>query len=158
NMPSNEQNWMALQYVLGEFSDADRDAFEQRLIDEPELCEAVAQASLLVSSTRAALEPAVVPVAPQPQRGSWLAVAATSASVAALGLFAMQLPTAPRSAQRDPAAAELVSLWESGGDDGDLDDADADSADAAGDVSVPGWMLAAVSLESDNPDDKVQEN
>lgn len=169
-MSIDEQNWLALRYVLDELPDAERDSFEQRLVDDPSLCEAVMKASRLVLTSRAALQPEVSLAAPAAdrtgpsRRSSWLAICAASISAAVMALFALQISLSTRPstsvAHHDPAAAELVSLWHSGsGDDSEADDADGDLADGPGDVSVPGWMLAAVSLESANdPGDKVQEN
>ena len=153
-MSNDNLNWLALQYVLGELPDAERDAFEARLAGDPSLCEAVTTASRLVLTARAALEPQVLlaRATERSNRSSWLAVAATSVSVAVVGLFALQV-SLPKPRPANPAAAELVSLWQSGtGDEAETDEPDSDMADGAGDVSVPSWMLAAVSLAEDPAD------
>ena len=175
------QNWLAMQYVLGELSESERDAFEERMSNDLAICEAVTLASRLVLTARAALgeepacrvdqltRPASVPdhsiSATHSSRSSWLAVTVVSVAMALLCLFALQLPdrspNGTEVARRDPAAAELVSLWRSGMNSGEADSDDADElTDATGDVAVPGWMLAAVSLEAaaDGPSEKVQEN
>lgn len=153
-MSNDNLNWLALQYVLGELPDSERDAFESRLAEDPSLCEAVTAASRLVLTARAALEPEVVltRATERPHHSSWLAVVATSVSVAVVGLFASQV-SLPKPRPADPAAAELVSLWQSGnGYEAETDDLDGDVADGSGDVSVPSWMLAAVSLAEDPAD------
>ena len=104
-----------------------------------------------------------IAVSPSSVRSSWVAVGGT-VCVALLALFALQVPlSSHRStdlAERHPAAAELVSLWHSGvPDDLEAEDPDGDLADGVGDVSVPDWMLAAVSLQlRDDPNGPVQEN
>lgn len=52
-------SWLAMQYVLGELSDADRDQFEIRLADDLAACEAVAQASRLQLALQAAIASSV---------------------------------------------------------------------------------------------------
>ena len=171
-----QRNWLAMQYVLGELSDSDSAAFEERLADDLATCEAVTSASRFVLTARAALsEPTIdfvaVAVAGASRgrvvagssRGSWLAVAATTAALVLLCLCAIPSPKRTDVASLDPAAAELVSLWRSGTSLGDDESDDLEElADPAGDVAVPGWMLAAVSFEApettDAPSEKLQEN
>jgi len=166
-------DWLAIQYVLGELSETEQQTFEERLANDLIACEAVMRASRLVLTVRnVAVEPSAPrqpapSIAPaissvKPPRNSWLVVMAASAAVAILCLLGSQIPLnssgTPRLAGRDPAAAELVSLWRSGMATADSDSDDLDElADAAGDVAVPGWMLAAVSFEADGPNN-VQEN
>lgn len=166
----DRDDWLAMQYVLGELSESEQQAFEDRLADDLAACEAVMRASRLLLTTREVMteaQPAPVLVAVatspiKPQRNSWLVVVVSSAAVAMLCLLGLQTPTktvgVARLTGHDPAAAELVSLWHSGmaAADSDADELD-ELADAAGDVAVPGWMLAAVSFEADGPDN-VQEN
>lgn len=169
-----QRNWLAMQYVLGELSESERAAFEERLADDLAVCEAVTSASRLVLTARAALsEPNVdlVSVAGASRgrvvagstRGSWLAVVVTSAALVLLCLCAIPSPKRTDVVSLDPAAAELVSLWRSGTSLGDDESDDMEElADPAGDAAVPGWMLAAVSFEApettDAPTEKLQEN
>ena len=200
------QDWLAMQYVLGELSDSERDAFEVRLTDDPAVCEAVTAASRLVLTARAAFAeldgahewdgaqepdatsanvvavnvvPAVVSgVAGRgvgAARGSWFAVAVTTAALAMLCLFILPSPNRPgiepspsRSqtevASQDPAAAAtLVSRWRSGMSlSNDEPDDVEELAEPHGDMAVPGWMLAAVAFEAsesiDGPSDMTREN
>ena len=169
-----QRNWQAMQYVLGELSDSERAAFEERLADDLATCEAVTSASRLVLTARAALSETKVDLAAVAgssrgrvvagsSRGSWLAVAATTVALALLCLCAIPSPNRMDVASLDPAAAELVSLWRSGMSPGDDESDDMEElADPSGDVAVPGWMLAAVSFEApeptDTPSEKLQEN
>ena len=166
------RNWLAMQYVLGELSELDCAAFEERLADDLAVCEAVTAASRLVLTVRAALSETKVDrvaVAGSSHsrnvagstRGSWLAVAATTAALVLLCLCAIPSPNRTDVASLDPAAAELVSLWRSGTSLGDDESDDMEElADPAGDVAVPGWMLAAVAFEApettDEPSEKLQ--
>jgi anti-sigma-K factor RskA len=178
SFPVDEQrDWLALQYVLGELSDADREAFEERLGDDLAACDAVAAASRLVLALRAAapvpevspIEPAVATDSRHPKKSAfsaWLSVVVASAAMAVLCLFATRTPVSrPTSSDVvsvDHTAVELVSLWRSGmdADEGDVDDMD-EGLESSSEDAVPGWMLAAVSLETpgiDGTSEKVQEN
>ena len=168
----DDLQWQAMQYVLGELSDAEREAFESRLADDLTACEAVTSASRLVMTTQAAMQnsprpsPRVVatPVVTTPvsRGGAWLVVALTT-SVAILCVVALQ------SSVSGPAgrvagvqeSVELVSLWRSGMDADGSDDDDSDDAGDAANDAVPSWMLAAVSFEAaalDGQPEKAQEN
>lgn len=169
-------NWLAIQYVLGELSAADCEAFEQRLANDPIACEAVAAASRLILTTREALmesashpillasDPAkkAIPAASSPvsSRSSWMAFAG---AVTAAGLVCSVLTLQTDSKNEDRSAAELVSLWRTGvpSNDSDSDDSDVELADTPSEA-IPEWMLAAVSIQSEatfeKPADKVQEN
>ncbi len=174
----DRDNWLAMQYVLGELSETEQQAFEDRLADDLAACEAVTRASRLLLTAREVLaesQPVPVLIAPatpvlvapaaapiKPPRNSWLVVVVSSAAMAMLCLLGLQAPVKTANVAtltgRDPAAAELVSLWHSGMSVADSESDDLDElADAAGDVAVPGWMLAAVSFEADGPNN-VQEN
>jgi hypothetical protein len=155
-------NWLALQYVLGELSESDRSTFELRLADDLQACEAVVAATRLAMTLQAATSivapAAVMPVRSKSLTGAWLAIGMTSAAMALSCLLVFRTPTPATPS----SAAQLVSLWHAEADAGDEDSDDGDDLmDAAGDVAVPGWMLAAVSLESprsDEPADDVKEN
>jgi anti-sigma-K factor RskA len=173
SVDNNDREWLAMQYVLGELSDAERNALEERLPGDMQLCEAVTAASRLMLTAHAAIEAnssstSIRPDSNQPRPGrSWSAVVATAAAMAMALLLVVRIPvkspTDGRLANDSPQAAELVSLWRSGSDasDDDSDDLD-DVVDDAADVAVPGWMLAAVSIEAGHPinapSDQVQEN
>jgi anti-sigma-K factor RskA len=167
SVDKNDRDWLAMQYVLGELSDAERNAFEVRLPADLELCEAVTAASRLMLTAHAAIEANSSPISVRrdsnqrtPGR-SWSAVVVMAAAMAMALLLVVRIPV--KSPNDSPQAAELVSLWRSGSDssDDDSDDVD-DIIDDAADVAVPSWMLAAVSIEAGHainaPSDQVQEN
>lgn len=161
--------WLATRYVLGELTESERDAFESRLADDLAACEAVAEASRMKLALHAALADTAIgarvttgvrvhqPVVATSRR-SWLAVGTAMISVACLILAVTFWPSEsvdPGVAGLVPtgtsagSAVELVALWRTGMQiaEVELDDADGDVLEAASDVAVPGWLLAAVSLE-----------
>lgn len=171
-----DRNWLAMQYVLGELPEHEQVAFEERLPTDLDLCEAVTAASLVLQTTRAAFTTPdtvarSVVTSPQPatkSNRSLLAVAVASAAMALAVLLVVRLPQntqqpAVLTANPNPQAAELVSLWQSGSDpdNEDADDVD-DELESGAEVAVPSWMLAAVSIEAQGsahtPSDKAQEN
>jgi anti-sigma factor RsiW len=170
---SNDRDWLAMQYVLGELPDSERNAFEERLPAEVELCEAVTAASRLMLTAHAVMEANSSSISvrrdsnPRTPGRSWSAFVATAVAMAMVLLLVVRIPvkspTDGRVANDRPQAAELVSPWRSGSDssDDDSDDMD-DVVDNAADVAVPSWMLAAVSIEAghaiNTPSDQVQEN
>lgn len=173
SVDNNDRDWLAMQYVLGGLSDAERNAFEERLPTDLQLCEAVTAASRLVLTAHAALEAnsSSISIRRDSRRRtsgrSWSALVVTAAAMAMALLLVVRIPvkspTDARVANDSPQAAELVSLWRSGSNanDDDSDDMD-DVIDDAADVAVPSWMLAAVSIEAGHainaPSDQVQEN
>ena len=177
-------NWLAVQYVLGELSESDAFAFEERLATDLVVCEAVAEAARLtltlqvaaadspVVATCATNSPRVLPDATvhsskTTPRGSWLVLAgATTAAAALLAAMSLGPASSPSTqlARVDRSASELVSLWRIGSAvaELDIDDADVELAESGAEVAVPDWLFAAVSLEQPNPaansTDERQEN
>jgi anti-sigma factor RsiW len=163
--------WLALQYVLGELSPSEQAALEIRLSDDPALCQQVADATLLLATLQAAEPvvsvPAVTAVPADPPRRRLAAVICVAA--AALCLVLAVLPREEhrlRQPGEAGAAAKLVGFWRghAGGLVALSDDLDDDHADWSND-QVPGWMIAAVSLEQhrkhttgENTDDEWEEN
>lgn len=152
--------FQAVQYVLGELSAAEQDAFEAALAEDASLCILVAEASQLLSGVQIALAESTPAMIPQPlrisaqKRDGWTAaalVAAASGMAAAL-LATFTVPSSSTFAARSSQAVQLVSLWrdagrtESGFSAGDSS-FDAEAASQSPDDRVPLWMLAAVSLE-----------
>jgi hypothetical protein len=78
-------DWLAYQYVAGEMSAADQDAFEGRLATDQAARESVAAAVELVAACQAAFErrPVVKPIKTSPQRRTALRLAVLSAALAA---------------------------------------------------------------------------
>jgi anti-sigma factor RsiW len=116
-------NWLAMQYVLDELSDADRVAFELRLADDLVACEAVAEASRMNLTLHAALAESTSSdsggkndrvnrvVAPTPRR-SWLAVGTAMISVACLFMAIAYWP----HESADPGVSQAEPSGQSAGD------------------------------------------
>ncbi len=172
-------NWLAVQYVLGELSESEASAFEERLAVDLTACEAIAEATRLTLALQLAAADRVVvrdhvaitdlsAVALSHQlelrscsmrrasRGSWLAL--TGAAMAAAGLLAA-ISLGPAGSRQEPlaqvdrTASELVSLWRTGSLMAAtvLDDADVEVDESNHEVAVPNWLFTAVSLEQLQP-------
>jgi len=159
-------DWLAEQFVLGELPPLEEEAVASRLSEDDALAAAVACASRLVAAVRAAGVASPASVAeppPQPRHGRlpsrWLLVAAGATAAAVAWLVWPTPPDRPAGPPTGAGSAALVALWraaddtnasdsESSADDGGLDEPD----------SVPGWMLAAVSLDAADGDLEVLEN
>ena len=166
-------NWLAVQYVLGELSESELLAFEERLAVDLVACEAVAQAARLTLTLQVAAadspvvaacttnSPRVLPDATvhsskTTPRGSWLVLAgATTAAAALLAAMSLGPASSPSTqlARVDRSASELVSLWRAGSAAAELniDDAEVELVESRSEVAVPDWLFAAVSLEQPNP-------
>ncbi len=166
-------NWLAVQYVLGELSESELLAFEERLAVDLVACEAVAEAARLTLTLQVAAadspvvaacttnSPRVLPDATvhsskTTPRGSWLVLAgATTAAAALLAAMSFGPAISPSTqlARVDRSASELVSLWRAGSAAAELniDDAEVELVESRSEVAVPDWLFAAVSLEQPNP-------
>ena len=163
---NDELNWLALQYVTGELSDAEQDEFEKRLLDNLAACEAVAavseicdqypqamQAADLQSETRVA-----TPIASGSRLKSWVAVLSTMAAV--MWLFVLldgtktdENDTLTRSQSETEDAAGLIAGWteseqEVALDEDSLFNLNGLDLNDGSDPDIPAWMIAAVSLEN----------
>ncbi|MBD3673534.1 MAG: hypothetical protein HUJ26_08405 [Planctomycetaceae bacterium] len=159
--PDDELNWLAFQYVAGEMTEAENEAFEERLLDDLVACEAVAAMSGLydqfqdaVALSSAANTPSVV--TPISGLRSWAAVGSTLAALA--WLFALLTGTESDSVSsvvlnESEDVASLIAGWtgsdseETLADDSTLNLNAFDLKDGT-DPEIPGWMIAAVSLEN----------
>lgn len=146
NRPNNDVRlWRSVCYLLEELPPSERDEFEAALAEDVELCVALAQATQLVAGLQAMRPlPQLRPVPHRPGRTVWLA---TAVSVAALALFAVLLSES-LTVNRPLATVRLVSLWRRGVPAAShvLSETDDDDHIAADD-HIPGWLIAAVSLE-----------
>jgi hypothetical protein len=165
-------DWLAEQFVLGELPPLEEEAVASRLSDDDALAAAVARASRLVAAVRAAalVRPsAAVEPALRPRQGRlpgrWLLVAAgaTAAAVAWL-VWPTPPPRLPGPAAL-PGSTEVVEFWQEtpelawAHDQVDqLEDSLVDDEAAAEPDTVPGWMLAAVSLDGADGEFEVLEN
>ncbi|MDZ4687154.1 MAG: hypothetical protein SH850_18915 [Planctomycetaceae bacterium] len=183
---TNDLDWLAEQYVLGELSAEDAARFEAALADSPAACEAVVAASRLVLSlqtvgwavptTTTVTSPAkelVGTAHPTDRRSGRLGrqlVAIAAVAACCLVLVLAWSPVRPTTADRQVRAEviqarELMDHWRGGRSfagpliASEEDDEAADLGDAA-----PSWMLAAVSIEKQKPahptdeDDVLEDN
>lgn len=168
----DELNWLAFQYVTEQLPENQREAFETVLADDLAACEAVAAMSELAIqlkqvSRRELSQPEKTPLGLSTRLGSWVAVGST---LVALGWIFMLLntdnsETSPRIAVSEAVtdseeAAGLIAGWT--GDEEEtvlieenfLDVETLDLNDSST-PDIPGWMIAAVSLE--NTEEKIRE-
>jgi len=156
-------DWLAEQFVLGELPPLEEEAVASRLSDDDALAAAVARASRLVATVRTALvaSPASPPPQPRHRRlpSRWLLVAAGATAAAGAWLVWLTQPPRPVGPPAGAGSAALVALWRAADDtnasdsEPSVDDGGLDEPD-----SVPGWMLAAVSLDAADGDLEVWEN
>ncbi len=165
----DESQWLAFQYVSGELSADDAESFELSMLENPALCDAVAEASLICCAVRNATanSPSVnnesetsAPAECLPElartsvqhvnRGMW----ATLVSVCCCAVVALlvsnfaptpsdQLQVAVQQGQSD--AEQLVDVWIDGASvfsDNELDDLETSDND----LEVPDWLMTAVAM------------
>jgi len=171
------RDWLAMQFVLGELTELQAAEFDAALMGDPGLCDAVVNASRLMSGIALACESNAVvshaadrlqSVGPQSRglRGRRLKLVVTAA--AALGILATvvksQLPPAAsllsssvQATFADVATADaLVSLLP----DDSMVVMDTESEefgfaeDSLSDLAAPEWLLTAVELEQDEAADE----
>jgi hypothetical protein len=166
---ADERVWRAAQYVLGELSDSDSEAFELAMLDDTELCELVLNATRLQAGIVAACRetstvmsqpvvklsvvdsvPAFVTVRSQVSR--------IAVSLAGLGLAGILLTFATGSGEQSSAElavvnvetvdalADLISESETS-ELLALQDVDTDVDPALSEVATPEWLLTAIELE-----------
>ncbi len=162
-MLNDELSWLAFRYAAGEMSPLEADAFEARMLEDLDACEAVARMALLCEAANETFKRPSAPLhaIPVKRRTPRWAIAATLASVA--WMIGIGVWFASHSREERRANAEIVGIWSSASADESatvaVEEVDAPHADAVahGDVVVPDWMLAAVRLENAD-DDEVMEN
>ena len=166
---ADERAWRAAQYVLGELSDSDAEAFELAMLDDAELCELVVnatrlQAGIVVACREASNETAapVVKLSMVDSSPEFVAVRSQvsriAVSLAGLGLAGILLIFANGSGERSSgelavvnaetvdALANLISESETS-ELLALQDVDTDVDPALSEVATPEWLLTAIELE-----------
>lgn len=148
--PSEDQLWLAQQYLLGELDNAAD--FESRLEHDPAACDAltIAARNLLLLQEALAAPRQPLPTRPHDHR-RW-AVGVSVAALAAAALLTISpfpLPGQGSRGETVARAAEIVAGWSLSDADvltmGDLaTELDDDTED-----SVPAWLLTAVVLETE---------
>lgn len=162
----DELNWLAFRYVAGELTGEEAASFETRLANDLSVCEAVAAVSELTISTQATLlserlETARRTEDPRPWTArvrSWVAVGST---VLALGwLFLLLGDGSDRAARKtadsptrnqSQSAADLIAHWSRYGEtefSDEFPEIAPTELTEPDDPDIPGWMIAAVSLEN----------
>lgn len=169
-------SWLATQYVLGELSEPDRDAFELQMAEDLATCEAVAAATRLTQALQTAFAESGNSVTAQrsPMVKSYSSRFAMGVSIAAIACLFLAMifwpgsgadPMASNLSERPTREAEeLVSRWRSDEKlvDVETDEAEDDVDENDNDVGVPGWLVAGVALEKhgtlDVRPEELQEN
>lgn len=153
---SEDQFSSAFQYVAGELSAAENEAFEQRLLLDSGLCEAVAEAVLVTSAVAAVRNPqgrilVNRSAGDQQERVRWRRVMAVSAAVCLCAVVALTMPVRPvapdLTADAGRASDEelLVLAWAESLAPESQRETDVDEL-LQTELDVPEWLLAAVSL------------
>jgi anti-sigma-K factor RskA len=166
---ADERAWRAAQYVLGELSDADAEAFELAMLDDAELCELVLNATRLQAGIAVAcretstdsVRPVVKLLVAESAHGFVAVrsqVSRIAVSLAGLGLAGVLLTFATGFGERSSgemavvnaetvdALADLISESETA-ELLALQDVDTDVDPALSEVATPEWLLTAIELE-----------
>jgi ferric-dicitrate binding protein FerR (iron transport regulator) len=145
----HDRHWQAFLYVSGEMSPAEAEEFEAQLADDQTAREAVADAVQLLATMAASVTPAATEITATPQSIPQSRHFAALVTVAALVLVCLSLIHLRQSGRDNSPARELVSLWaESQSLTDDSVEADGASNGEDEDLTVPGWMLAAVETDT----------
>jgi hypothetical protein len=160
---SNDSDWLAVRFVLGELNDDEVAAFEQQLANDQTARDALVQATRLVEAVARlpVPTPAVRPATYRIGRRSVVAATLTAAGIclALLGYNAFMPPEQNVLAERSSPSADparLASLWIdaahslNGVPEIENDEPMADSQSA---LLPPDWLLAAVEEETAVPPD-----
>ncbi|MEZ6130126.1 MAG: hypothetical protein R3C59_15685 [Planctomycetaceae bacterium] len=164
---TDDSLWHAFRYVAAELSDAEAESFEQQLLNDAELCEAVIEVTRLTSAVASGssllpvkpvtLVASTPPVALPSANGSPSRVGRTVAVVAALCccvIFVTRTSSVSNPEPSDVIAVDghsfdsdaelLVSVWAAG--ELHEDDMETDGTDLLNhDLDVPEWLLTALS-------------
>ena len=153
--PENDRLWLAFQYVHGEMSVEDAESFEQQMLEDGDLCAAVAETSLLMSAIAISGESTEasqctqrhVPARPVASRVA--AILSALCCCAGLIVFLSQTSMVPSAEFGDAAgmseADMLVAAWADTAISTERPEEDeTDVADEL-ELVIPEWMLAGLS-------------
>ena len=159
---SNDSDWLAVRFVLGELDATDAAAFEQQLATDQAARDAVVRATQLVQTLAAMPAPAVRPVRRSVSRRivAALTVVAATLCVALIGYRSL-VPPVPEVVEQKPTRsvdpARLAALWlDSANSLNGIPEADAEEpspSDPHWELLPPDWLLAAVEEEAAMPSD-----
>lgn len=165
---NDQQLWEAFCYVAGEFSDVEEESFEQRMLEDGMLCEAVRYATmqtLAIASVQVAAQPQVTLAgAPdsvrQPARADGSRVIAGLLAVGCCLLLVVlastfsEHPAHPAQVEDSTKHAELlVNFWASESRRDEVQDAE-NLDDVSHEIEVPEWLFAAVALPATDQGDR----
>jgi len=175
------RDWLAMQFVLGELTEQQSVEFDAALLNDSTVCDAVVNATCLMSGIALAFEPTPVvsrvPVAaympvtarvlvtggPRGRRVGIVLTAAAAMGVMAAFVYSQFLPVSSfvpmtslaTAADLDAADAFVSLLPDETPADISTDDEDfVYSEDSLADLAAPEWLLTAVELEQDQTDSK----
>lgn len=161
---SEPQLWRAFQFVAGELSESEQEAFEADLRFDETLCAAVAEAtklslvlaqskSVAVPSDQLAVSPSLAthraPAATSHSRGQFTLAVVAIACCWLLMLVAQRSdsvdgePILVGAVEEAPETEMIVTAW---ADSGESPDEITESETLERELDVPDWMLAAVEL------------
>ena len=166
---ADNRAWRAAQYVLGELSESDAEAFELAMLDDAELCELVLNATRLQAGIAVACRETYTETAKPLVKLSMVdstpaslanrsQVSRVTVSLAGLGLAGILLTFVAGSGERSSgelavvnaetvdALANLISESETS-ELLALQDVDTDVDPALSEVATPEWLLTAIELE-----------
>lgn len=165
---SNDRDWLAVRFVLGELNESEAAAFEQRLATDQAVRDAVVRATGLIETLAAMPAPGVLPAG---RSVSWrsasrrvvaaLTVVAAGVCIAIVGDRSF-VPPVPVVVEREPSRpvdpARLAALWLDSAHSlngiPDVETAEeSSSADPQSALLPPDWLLAAVEEEEAMPSD-----
>ncbi len=153
-----DQLWQAFLYVSGELSADDAQAFEDQMLEDSLLCEAVVQASRLTSAVADSLRVSPPTVVATPNRrpirnrrevfAACVAVCCCCCLVAVL--VTVQFAATPETQVSFSGPTEAEQLVDAWADSFSNDfSTEADHGDfVQQELDVPDWMMAAVSLDA----------
>lgn len=160
---TEEQLWQAFRYVSAEMSPEEAESFEDRMLANTDVCEAVAEATRLtgiiaVSDIKPDASLVCLAEDVSATRPWWSSVAASTAVCCCLmliGLMTLRLQTVDESPSGHETVMEsadgladaelLVNAWVDSVSAEDVLDSDTVESVQA-DLDVPEWMIAAVTL------------
>ena len=146
--PTNDELWLAFQYVLGETSIDDVESFEQQMLQNTNLCAATAETSLLVSAISISGDTAE-PTQPVRHHASARHVACRVAAVVSTLCCCAGLIVFLSAEVGDRKQVSQADLWVTAWADSaafteEPKQLEADVSDD-GELDVPEWMLAGLS-------------
>ncbi len=165
---ADEREWLATQYVLGELSAVEAEMFEVAMLDDADLCQLVAETSLLISGVHAASRKVrgsspVVTIDADSKRSKNRTTWPVKSALAAALLFAasVALRSSNDSSESRLASADFDVLTSTEmSADADVVESELDVVSDETDpncrlcsLDAPEWLMTAVELEQESATD-----